>query len=381
MSQLWRSGKVEVVISGSGVYTPEHVISNQELVAAFNQYVDNFNLNNEDKIAQGLIKAKEYSNCEFIEKASGIKSRYVIEKEGILDPNIMYPVISEKSDDSISIQAEISIAAAQQAMEQANKSAGDIDAVICSCSNHQRAYPAMAIEIQQQLAIQGFAYDMNVACSSATFALANAKALIDAKLARCVLVVTPEICSAHLNFTDRDSHFIFGDVATAVIVESKDILTSSNAFLMRDVKLFTQFSSNVRNNAGFMNRLWPSTQFSDDKLFYQNGRKVFKEVTLSVVELITNQLKKMDLTPQQLPRMWLHQANIHMNRLIFERLYQQELDRQIAPIILDEYANTAGAGSIIAFNKYQHGINSGDHALLCSFGAGYSIGSIVLQKL
>ena len=51
-----------------------------------------------------------------------------------------------------------------------------------------------------------------------------------------------------------------------------------------------------------------------------------------------------------------------------------------APIILDEFANTASAGSIIAFHQHQKNLQRNDYALICSFGAGYSIGSLVLQK-
>ena len=94
--------------------------------------------------------------------------------------------------------------------------------MICAASNMQRAYPAMAIEVQKALGIDGFAFDMNVACSSATFGIKTAADFIATGSAKAVLMVNPEICSGHLNFRDRDSHFIFGDVATAVIVEDAD---------------------------------------------------------------------------------------------------------------------------------------------------------------
>jgi len=52
-----------------------------------------------------------------------------------------------------------------------------------------------------------------------------------------------------------------------------------------------------------------------------------------------------------------------------------------APNILDEYANTSSAGSVIAFHKYSADLKEGDIGLLCSFGAGYSAGSVILKKL
>src|SRR5689334_15875284 len=135
-----------------------------------------------------------------------------------MDPDVMRPHIPERPNDELSILAEIAVEAAKDAIKAWGKPASQIDAVICAASNMQRAYPAMAIEVQQALGIDGFAFDMNVACSSATFGIKTAADFVASGSAKAVLMVNPEICSGHLNFRDRDSHFIFGDVATAAIV-------------------------------------------------------------------------------------------------------------------------------------------------------------------
>ncbi len=146
-------------------------------------------------------------------------------------------------------------AAERGASPRWGKPAAEIGAVICAASNMQRAYPAMAIEVQQALGIDGFAFDMNVACSSATFGIKTAADFIATGSAKAVLMVNPEICSGHLNFTDRDSHFIFGDVATAVIVE--DAAQASGGWEILGTRLKTVFSNNIRNNFGFLNRAAP----------------------------------------------------------------------------------------------------------------------------
>ncbi|MDA9208451.1 beta-ketoacyl-ACP synthase III, partial [Octadecabacter sp.] len=156
-------------ITGSGVFTPEHSISNDELVAAFNAHADLFNAENAAEIEAGTVDAKPHSSSEFIVAASGIESRYALDKEGVLNPERMFPNLPKRADDEPSLMAEMAVDAALQAMTQAGRSANDIDAVICAASNHERAYPAIAVEIQQMLEIDGFAFDMNVACSSATF--------------------------------------------------------------------------------------------------------------------------------------------------------------------------------------------------------------------
>jgi beta-ketodecanoyl-[acyl-carrier-protein] synthase len=165
----------DIVISGTGLYTPSESVSNSELVDSFNAYVEAFNAEHASQIAAGEITALEPSSAEFVEKASGIKSRYVMNKEGIVDPKRLAPYLPERPNEAQSIQCEMGVAAALEAMEQAGKSAGDIDAVIVAASNMQRAYPAIAVEIQDALGIKGYGFDMNVACSSATFGIQQAR--------------------------------------------------------------------------------------------------------------------------------------------------------------------------------------------------------------
>jgi beta-ketodecanoyl-[acyl-carrier-protein] synthase len=365
-------------IVGTGLYTPANSISNEELVCSFNAYVDAHNAKHADAIAAGEVAPLAHSSPNFITKASGIKSRYVVDKKGILDPNRMVPIIPERPNDTWSIQCEMAIAAATEAMQQAEVGPSDIDAVIVACSNLQRAYPAIAIEVQEALGIEGFAFDMNVACSSATFGITQACGAIRDGMAKRVLMVNPEICSGHLNFTDRDSHFIFGDVCTAVIIE--DASLRDTGFLIRDTKLKTMFSNNIRNNFGFLNRGDESGVGNRDKLFIQEGRKVFKEVCPAVAQLITEQLESKTLAPASIKRMWLHQANLNMNDLIARKVLGRTPDSNEAPVILDEYANTSSAGSVIAFHKHSQDLKTGDLGVLCSFGAGYSIGSVLLEK-
>ena len=236
----------------------------------------------------------------------------------------------------------------------------------------------MAIEVQNALGVEGFAFDMNVACSSATFGIKTAADFIASGSAKAVLVVNPEICSGHLNFRDRDSHFIFGDVATAVIVERSEDATGGWDIL--GTRLKTQFSNNIRNNFGFLNRCAPEGIGATDKLFVQEGRKVFREVVPLVADMIVEHANDLDIDPTKLKRLWLHQANINMNELIGRRV----LGRDPAPgenvIILDEYANTSSAGSIIAFHKTNDDFRAGDLGLICSFGAGYSAGTVFVRK-
>lgn len=370
----------KVVLSGSGLWTPKHSITNEELIDSYNAYADHYNILNKDLIESGELVEKPHSSAEFVKKASGIESRYIYEKAGVLDIHRMRPIIPERKDDELSQQAEMAVEAAKLALLSANKTAQDIDAVIVSCAYTQRSYPAIAIEVQEALGIEGFGFDMLVACSAATFGMHRAYEMIAAKTAKAVLVINPELVSPQINYTDRDSHFIFGDVATATVLETEETVISEHAYNILSTKAFTQYSNNIRSNFGYTSHATDANPYAPDKLFHQEGRKVFKEVCPLAAQHITDHLAMHQLAPQDLRRWWLHQANINMNTLISKRLLGREASRDEAPIVLDRYANTASAGSVIAFNLYNHDLQSGDHGILCSFGAGYSIGSLLVQK-
>src|SRR6056297_1194712 len=319
-----------VVISGTGLWVPEHGIDNEELVAAYNAWVDRFLEENAGAVAAGEVEAPEKSSPEFIENASGIRHRYVYTREGILDPERMWPVFPERGEDELSITAEISVSAARQALASAGLEGGDIDAVILSCSNLERPYPALAVEVQHAIGAGGYAYDMNVACSSATFGLQNAVDAIAGGSARRVLMVNPEITSAHINWRSRDAHFIFGDVCTAVVLERADESRAEERWEVLGTKLATLYSNNIRNDFGFINRGPEADFFDSGKLFRQHGRDAGEDE---------------------------------------------------APVVLDEFANTASAGSVIAFHRHRQGLGAGDVGVICSFGAGYSIGSVIVRRL
>lgn len=371
----------DVVITGTGLYTPEHAIDNDALVATFNAWVEQENARNAEAIAAGDCQPLAFSSSDFIDKASGIKSRYVLDAEGILDPQRMRPRLPQRANNELSIQAEMALAAARQALTAARVDGADIELVIVGCSNLERAYPAVAIEVQQVLGAQGYGFDMNVACSSATFAIQTAANAIASGSVKRALVVNPEICSAHLNFRDRDSHFIFGDACTAVVLENRADTIAPEQYLLLGTRLTTRFSNAIRNNAGFLNRVTDSDPQALDKLFVQEGRRVFKEVCPLVASLITEHLSSLQLSGSDLKRMWLHQANRHMNDLIARKVLGHDPDASQAPIILDRYANTSSAGSIIAFHLHREGIGEGDVGVICSFGAGYSAGCVVLEKV
>lgn len=371
----------KVIISGTGVYTPPHIVSNDELVATFNQYVREYNTKHEPEITAGTLEPLKESSSEFITKASGIKQRYVVEKSGILDPHHMQPILAARDNSELCLQAEMGLAAAQQALANAKKQASDVDFIILSSAVIERFFPSIAIEIQAALGAKGYAFDMTAGCSSGTFALQTATNALQSGQAKCALIIDVNLGSCLVDFCDRDSHFIFGDAAVATVLETTATCEINAPFEIVSSKLTTQFSNNIRSNFGLLNRLTTKQAPIRDNLFRQKGRQVFKEVVPFAIQFITTHLQENNLSPQQIKRFWLHQANININQLIVEKLLGRPATQEEAPLILDKYANTASAGSVIAFHQYRDDMALGDLGLMCSFGAGYSLGSVILRKM
>jgi beta-ketodecanoyl-[acyl-carrier-protein] synthase len=369
-----------MAITGSGVWTPPSVITNAELCEAFNEFVRRDNARNAEAIARGDKQPLSESDPDFIEKASGIKQRFVHDRTGLLDPERMCPNVPHRPDDVQSVQCEYAVNAAQPALARAGRVGEEIDMVLLAASNLQRLYPAIAMEVQDAVGARGFAYDLSVGCSSATFPIQIATDALRVGNASCALVVNPEMTTGHMNWRDRDSHFIFGDAATALVIEPV-AAAKNGGFEILSTRCMSKFSSNIRNNGGYLRRCDPETQFDTDVLFYQRGRRVFKDVVPLAARFISDHLASAGLAVGDVSRFWLHQANRNMNELVMKFLLGRHPTADEAPLILDTYANTASAGSIIAFNNHSSDLPSGSFGVLCSFGAGYSIGSVILRKL
>lgn len=368
-----------VVISGIGTEIPPASISNEELVASFNSWVDRENARRERMGGEPLQK----SDADFIVYASGVKTRHVLVADGILDPDRMTPRIPPRSDDEVSVEAEFGLAAARRALDHAGLSGGDIDLVICAASHQQRPYPAIAIEIQKEIGASGAAFDMNLGCSSAAAALHVAFNLVRSGAHRRVLIATPEIISGHLNFRDRQTHFIFGDAAVAMVVEALGAEeTRPGKLEVVDTRSWTQFSNAIRTNFGFLVRAGQedtSVVAMEGNMIKQVGNKVFKEVTVAGHRFIVGFLREHGLAPKDIRRFFLHQANARMNAMILKLSLGREVGHDRAPMVLERLGNTAAAGAIIALSENHEDMRPGELGLLCAFGAGYSIGAALLR--
>ena len=153
---------------------------------------------------------------------------------------------------------------------------------------------------------------------------------------------------------------------------------------MIDTRGWTQFSNNIRTNFGFLLRAGQdntSVIEMEGNMIKQVGSKVFKEVTVAGHRFIVEFLAEHGLTPHDIRRFWLHQANARMNTMILKLAFGREVGHDRAPMVLDRLGNTAAAGAIIALSENHADMKPGDLGLLCAFGAGYSIGAALVKML
>jgi beta-ketodecanoyl-[acyl-carrier-protein] synthase len=357
------------------------VFDNAELCEAFNEFVRRDNAKHAAEIAAGTREALKPSTPEFIENASGIRRRYVQDKTGLTDPERMCPNIPDRAEDQLSVQGEYALHAAKRALTAAGRTGEEVDMVVAGAANLQRMYPAIAIEVQNAIgSSKGFGLDLSLGCSAATGAAILAQQSIQTGAAKCGLVVIPELTTGHMNWRDRDSHFIFGDASVSLVIEPLD-RAKPGSWEILSTRMMSKWSNNIRNNGGYLNRCDPTTQHAADKLFHQNGRRVFREVVPLAAKFITEHLAAHDLAPSQVARYWLHQANQKLNGLVAQYILGRPATPSEAPIVLDEYGNTASAGSLIAFSLHSSDLPAGSYGIMCSFGAGYSLASLLLRRL
>lgn len=370
-----------VIISGIGVTIPEASITNEELVESFNTWVDAENLRRQASGEEPLQK----SSADFIYHASGIKARRAHTPDGILDTTRMAPRIPARDDDDLSVLAEFGADAALRALADADVDASQVDLVVCASSHLQRMYPSIGIEIQNAIGANGAAFDLSLGCSSAAAGLHVAYNLVRSGAHRRALVVTPELITGNLNFRDRQTHFIFGDAAAAMLLETiEDGEERPGRFEIEDTRNWTQFSNNIRSNYGYLNRVEqedPSSVSMDDKLIKQQGNKVFKDVTVASHRFIVDFLAEHGHTPDTIRRFWLHQANGRMNAMILKLAFGGEVGHDRAPMVLEQLGNTAAAGAVIAMHDNHRDMKAGEYGLLCTYGAGYSIGGALLRMM
>lgn len=316
-------------IIASAHYVPENVVTNDD-----------------------LVKIMDTSDA-WIQAHTGIKIRHM----------------SLQGEDT----SDLATAAAKKALAQTHLDASDIDAIIVTTFTPDGLSPSTAALVQRNLNAEGaWAYDLSTACSGFIFGLSTADKFIRSGSYRNILLISAEVNSKMMDFSDRTSTVFFGDAAAAYI------LTSAEEGIILDEEMHTIGNSEVVHSG----RVAPLTQLSVDNYpkmdaFAQVGRDVFSEVTTLIPQHIVKFLAQNDLTPHDIDYFIPHQANLRLIEFIADAL-QQPITKFSTNIT--KYGNTSSAGIAIGLDELrQQQQLTGKKVLLTGFGAGFTYGSILLS--
>ncbi|HBS88894.1 MAG: 3-oxoacyl-ACP synthase [Bacteroidetes bacterium GWF2_38_335] len=297
-----------------------------------------------------------------IEKKLGIRKRHIVaENETALD---------------------LALKAGEKILKDYDRS--KIDFVMLCTQSPDYFLPTSACILQDKLGLKKTcgAFDFNLGCSGYVYGLAIVKGLIAAGIARSVLLIMSETYSRHMHPGDISNRSIFGDAASATIIEYSD----KEHILEFDLGTDGSGMNNlIVPNGCFRNPCTPnapiitddSGNIRTDNNLYMNGPEIFNFTIDSVPVVIENVLRKNKTEKSLIDHFILHQANKYMLGYLMKKMDLPE-DKFYNNLL--DTGNTVSSTIPIALKNLhdENKIKSGDKLLLCGFGVGYSWGGAVI---
>jgi 3-oxoacyl-[acyl-carrier-protein] synthase-3 len=269
---------------------------------------------------------------------------------------------------------DLAVAAGQQALDSAQRS--EVDLVIVATTTPDYTCPATAPAVAARLGQKSVAaFDIAAVCSGFVYALAAAKGLIAAGLARSALVIGAETYSTILDHTDRATAVIFGDGAGAVVLCADD---TAPAAALEHIDLGSD--GNDRElicvpGGGSYQRTHPGAE--QNPHFTMRGKEVFRTAVTHMARSSRTTLQQSGWAAGTVDWIVGHQAN---RRILAAVADQLDVDQAKLVINLDRVGNTSAASIPLALI---HGattgqLEPGNRLLLTAFGGGTTWGSAAL---
>ncbi len=270
---------------------------------------------------------------------------------------------------------QLAAGAAVRALETAGITAAEIDLIIVATLTPHMMMPSCACFVQAEIGAENaFAFDINAACSGFLYGLDLADKYIAARPEMKVLVIGSETLSARVNWQDRNTCILFGDGAGACVLSGADERGILDSCLYSDGKLWKllYMDSPVSRN--------PDLVDSERQGCYlqMTGRDVFKYAVRAMEGAVTKLLDRQQISMDDVTLLIPHQANIRILGKLMERL---GVAREKVFINVDKYGNTSAASIPIALDEAncQGRLHKGDLVLFCSFGGGFTWGSMLMH--
>ena len=320
------------MITGVGMYVPDKVLDN----AYFEKIVD--------------------TNSEWITTRTGIKERRLLENGATSD---------------------LAYKAAEDLFKNHNINRDEIDVIIVATVTPDMLFPATACLVQDKLGCKNaWGFDLSAACSGFLFALQTGAALVESGAYKKVLVIGADKMSAITDYTDRNTCILFGDAASAVLLEPTEDKSSG----IQDSILRIDGSGKdalYMSGGGSLNP--PTHKTVDNKMhyIYQDGKAVFKVAVKGMADVSYEIMQKNNLKSEDVAYLVPHQANLRIIDATAERM---GISKDKVMINIEKYGNTTAATIPLCLTEYyrEGKVKKGDKLILAAFGAGYTWGSSYL---
>ncbi len=324
--------KIKATITGIDAYVPDYVLTNEEL----SQMVD--------------------TSDEWIMSRVGIKERRILKGEA----------------QGTSVMAAEAV---KRLLKKTNTSPDEIDFVICATITGDMAFPATSCIVSDLVGIKNaFAFDLNAACSGYIYALVTAAMFVESGQYKKVVLIGADKMSSITDYTDRTTCALFGDAATATLIEptTEDFGVLDHIF----------GSDGYGRHLLYMKAggsLYPASHETIDRrehYLYQDGQPVFKYAVSKMADVSVEIMKKNNLAPNDLTWLVPHQANM---RIIDATARRMGILPEQVMINIEKYGNTTAATIPLCLWEWENKLKKGDNLILTAFGGGFTWGAVYLK--
>ena len=276
--------------------------------------------------------------------------------------------------------ADLALVAAQRALEDAGCDAGDVTHILLATFTPDYCTPTSSCVLQGQLGATRcqMAADVGAGCSGFIYAMDMARGLLALDSSATVLVVGSEVCTARLNFSDRNTCVLFGDGAGAAVLGGGEDASPYVVDALQHSDGTLGHLLPVGQEGGSAKPYELGQAVSEDFFIQMKGRELFRHAVRGMADLSTELLNRNGLSTADIDLFVPHQANLRIIEALAKKL---QYPMQNVYVNVDRLGNTSAASVIIALSEaYANGrIASGDKVVLTAFGAGLTWGGALLQ--
>lgn len=321
------------MITGVHGYVPDYVLTNDELATM----VD--------------------TNDEWITTRTGIKERRILKGEGMGSSHLGQKAVT-------------------QLLEKTDTDPAEVQAIVLATATPDMLFPATANLVAEACGIKNaFSFDVSAACSGFLYSLSVGAQFIESGRYAKVLVVGADKMSSIVDYTDRSTCILFGDGASAVLLEPSEDPT----FGIRDFVLKTDGSGAeyLKMKAG--GSRYPASEQTvrnKEHNIYQEGQPVFKAAVKNMADVAAEIMERNNLSGDDVAYLVPHQAN---KRIIAATARRMNISEDKVMININRYGNTTNATIPLCLWDYESKLKKGDNLVLAAFGGGFTWGSLYMK--